>query len=176
MRQTRAKHLFVMGALFVGTLLSASAGSAQPKDHDERKEKREERREERKEAREERKEERKDARDDRKEERKEERKEHKEDIKDEWKEKRKAWREKREDRRKEWREEAKKKWGDLVDKAPVREELRVHGRRMARLERVRFLAEASGKKDLLERADKAIEREKARHEARMAALKTEAPK
>ncbi len=165
MRKTIAKYLIVTSALVACAATLAHESSAQPKD-------REEKREERKDKREERREERQDKRDDRH----DKREAHKEEIKDEWKEKRKAWREKREERRKDLRDEARKKWGDLVDRPAVREELRDSARRMARLERVRFLAEASGKKDLLDRATKALEKERARHDTKMAQLKTEGAK
>ncbi len=169
MRKTIAKYLIVTSALVACAATLAHESSAQPKD-------REEKREERKEKREERREERQDNRQDRRDDRQDKREAHKEDIKDEWKEKRKAWREKREERRKDLRDEARKKWGDLVDRPAVREELRENARRMARLERVRFLAEASGKKDLLDRATKALDKERARHDAKMAQLKTEGAK
>ncbi len=162
MRTPRTQYLLLTGLILVGAAVVARDGEAQPRDRQERKEDRKERREER--------------REERRDERADDRQAHREDIKDDWKEKRKAWREKREERRKEARDEAKKKWGDLVEKPAAREELRVHARRMARLDRIRFLAEASGKTDIVTRTDKAIERENTRHDARMAALKAEAAK
>jgi translation initiation factor IF-2 len=48
--------------------------------------------------------------------------------------------------------------------AQLSPELRHHGRRMARLYRIRALAEVEGKEEVLERTDKLIEREAARHQ------------
>ncbi len=146
--------------LSLSVLLGAGWAGAQPG-----KDKREERREDRKEKREEKREERQEKRDDKKDE-----------LKEEWKKKRDEWREKRKDRREERRTELKKKWGELLEKPAARAELRIHTRRMARLERVAFLAEATGKTAVLERAKKAIEKERARHQARMEKIQKEGGK
>jgi hypothetical protein len=120
--------------------------------------------------------ERRDDRKEHREDRREDRKERREELKDEWKKKRAEWKQKREARRKERREDLKERWGDLLLRPAVREELRVHARRMARLQRIEFLAEATGKPELKTKADKLIAEEDIRFNARMAALKTEAGK
>ncbi len=127
-----------------------------------------------KEAKEERKEDRKERKEDRKEdreERKEDRKENRVELKKEWKEKHSAWVDKRGERRDARREEVKKKWGDLADKPAARAELRKHARRVARLERIIFLADATEKPKVSENAKALLEKERARHQARMDALK-----
>jgi len=116
----------------------------------------------------------KEKRDEKKEELKEKRDEKKEELKekrDELKEKWAKLRETRKERRKERREEIKKKWGDLSGKPAVRAELKVHAWRMARLNRIRAIAKAEGKDAVVERADKLIEKEKARHDKHMEGLK-----
>jgi hypothetical protein len=53
---------------------------------------------------------------------------------------------------------------------PVREALRKHARRSARLLRIRVLAEAAGDKASIARCDQLIALERTRHHARMAQL------
>jgi hypothetical protein len=137
----------VVGA--VGLL--ASPAAAQPG-----KERREERREERKERREE---------------KKEDLKEKLEDKKDAVKENVEERREKRKDRRKDRREKLKERWGDLLEKGPVKAELARHGRRVARLNRMLVLAEEAKKDDAVKRIKELLEKENARHDGRMAKLK-----
>jgi hypothetical protein len=121
-------------------------------------------------------EERKERREDRREDRRDDRKEHRDDLKDEWRQKRAAWRDKREDRRHDRREALRAKWGDLVLRPPVRAELGVHARRVARLERIEFLAEATANAEAKEKAIKLLADEDIRFNARMDALKVEGSK
>lgn len=146
--------------LALAVLALGGAALAGPKErHDRREDRRDERHD------------RRDDRHDRRDDRKDDRKDKVDDLKDEWKKKHADWVEKRQERREARRAELKKLWGDLVDKPVVRAELRIHAQRLARLHRVRFLAEANGNKAALERADKAIARENERHQKRMDALK-----
>lgn len=112
--------------------------------------------------------EKKDAAEDKKDEAKEEVKEAKKDLKEAWA----KLRETRKERRQERREEIKKKWGDLHQHPAVKAELKVHAWRMARLKRIRAVADAEGKKDIVARADKLIEKEKERHQKHMDTLKS----
>lgn len=162
------KTTVMRAGLVLVALGLAGTAVAGPKD---RQEKREERRDDRHDKREEKRDDRQDKREERRDDRQDKREEKVDDLKDEWKKKHSDWVEKRQERRQARREELKKLWGDLVDKPVVRAELRVHGRRLARLNRVRFLAEANGKTAAVERADKAIKRENERHQKRMDALK-----
>jgi len=66
----------------------------------------------------------------------------------------------------------KHKWGGLVTHPAVRAELKVHAWRMARLDRVRELAAAEDKTDVVARVDKLIAKEQARHDKHMGVLKT----
>jgi len=84
---------------------------------------------------------------------------------------RKALQDSREDRRKNARTALRAKWGDLADKPAVRAELRLHAQRMAKLRMMKNVADDADKKNLEERVDKMIDKEKARHQARMDALK-----
>ncbi len=113
----------------------------------------EEKREEKKEKREERREDRQDKREDRREDRQEGREER---------------REKRQERRKDRRKELKDKWGDLVKRPEVRNELGKHARRMARLNRLLVVADEANKPDAKKKIEELIAKEKARHEKRMA--------
>lgn len=72
------------------------------------------------------------------------------------------------------REEIRKKWHDALDRPPVQEELRRHAMTVARLERIKEIAEASEKPELGSRAQAALEKENARHDKRMAELKSQA--
>lgn len=166
-----------------------AAKKARKEAHDERKEARKEARGERKEAQGERKEARKEAHDERKDERRERlggrdggddrgrKMGHAMMPRGHWKpspefiEKMKKWRESRKERRSERREKYEKKWGAFAHGKPAMNEFRLHGWRMAKLRRMRLLAEEMGKKDVVERVDKLIEKEQARHEKALAKLK-----
>jgi hypothetical protein len=95
-------------------------------------------------------------------------KEAKKDLKEAWQ----KLRETRKERRQERREAIKQKWGDLHKHPAVKAELKVHAWRMARLKRIRAVADAEGKKDTVARVDKLIEKEKARHQKHMETLKS----
>ena len=101
-------------------------------------------------------------------------KEAKDDVKDAKKELREA-RQKLRDTRKERRKDIVKgatdKWGDLVKKPKVRAELSLHARRTARINHMESVAKENDKAQLLERITKLREKENARHEKRMEALK-----
>ncbi len=84
----------------------------------------------------------------------------------------------REQRRKQHREELKSHYGaDLLHRPPILAELKTHAWRMARLERMKTLAEAiadAGKrKKTLERLDKLVEKERARHDRHMEDLRNQ---
>jgi hypothetical protein len=114
-------------------------------------------REQRREDRRERREDRRDKRDESREQRNEERKG---DAAD------------RRDRRHERLAKLRARWGALLRHPAVLAELRLHGRRMARLQTLRRIAEREGKTALLPRIDKLVEKEQARHERHMAGLKS----
>ena len=85
---------------------------------------------------------------------------------------RRRLKETREERRRTERTALQAKWGkELLAKPAVRAELRLHAQRMAKLRQMKNVADDADKKNLEERVDKLIEREKARHAARMDALK-----
>jgi hypothetical protein len=87
----------------------------------------------------------------------------------EWRDKLRAT---RQERRAEERKAIRDKWGALVDKPRVREELTRHARRMAYLNYMERLAKDLKKKDsVVDRVEKVRDREKARHEKRMDALR-----
>ena len=78
----------------------------------------------------------------------------------------------REERRKSERNLLRDKWGkELLQKPAVRAELRLHATRMAKLRHMKRLADEGEKKELEARVDKLIDKENARHAARMDALK-----
>ena len=81
-------------------------------------------------------------------------------------------RETRKERRREHREEIKKAWGDIQGKPLVKAELKLHAWRMARLNRIRAIADAEGKTETVARVDKLMEKEKQRHQKRMDHLKS----
>jgi hypothetical protein len=87
-------------------------------------------------------------------------------------------RENRAERRRESQEQVRKKWGDRTLAHPaVQAELKTHAWRMARLERMRLLAESSDhpqKDKRLERIKALTDKELARHEKRMAELQKQA--
>lgn len=63
------------------------------------------------------------------------------------------------------------RWGaTLIQTRAVRAELTIHAERMARLDRMKLLAEQGRNRGLVVRINVLVERENARHEARMAAL------
>ena len=63
------------------------------------------------------------------------------------------------------------RWGaSLIQTPAVRNELTIHAERMARLDRMKVLAEQGRNRGLVVRITVLLERENARHEARMAAL------
>ncbi len=67
--------------------------------------------------------------------------------------------------------EVRSKWGDVAKAPAAKEEMRVHARRMARLNRVEKLAKDAKKDAIVKRANAAQEKEKARHEKKMGELK-----
>ena len=84
---------------------------------------------------------------------------------------RKQLKDSREERRTNARAALRAKWGPLADKPAVKAELRLHAQRMAKLRMMKNVADDADKKNLEERVDKMIDKEKARHDARMEALK-----
>jgi hypothetical protein len=110
-------------------------------------------------------------------ERKEEAKDQRDDAKDQAKDAatrlREQWqrlRDTRKDRRQERRERIQKRWGEIEKKPAVRAELKVHAWRMARLKRLRAIAEAEGNKDKVARIDKLTQKETERHDKHMETL------
>ena len=79
-------------------------------------------------------------------------------------------RETRAERRKELRTELRQKYGANLQNAALREELRTHASRLARLNQIKRIADAEEKDKLEDRAEKLIERENARHEKQIAKL------
>jgi hypothetical protein len=79
------------------------------------------------------------------------------------------------ERRRELRKAFHDKWGDLHKRPKVRAELELHARRVARLQRAKYLAEINERDELSERLDKALAREDARFQHRMDVLKGEKP-
>lgn len=71
------------------------------------------------------------------------------------------------------RAKAKGRWGEKLAEQPVRAELAIHARRVARLNVLEDMAKARGKEELLPRIAKLREKEDARHERRMAKLTSE---
>ncbi len=95
------------------------------------------------------------------------------DAKDALKARWKKLRETRKERRQERRAKIKEKWGEDVLKRPaVRAELKIHARRVARLNRIRALAKADGKDAVVERVDKILAKENSRHDKHMETLKS----
>ena len=173
-----ARHHAAWGiAIALGVTLSIPAMS-EPKTPKEKleamKEKAKERREDRKEKREEKKEELKEKLDNMTDEEKEEwkkkhaeRKEERAEVREAWKE----WKDKRKERRKARRDELKEKLGDDLKRPAVKAELKIHARRMARLNRIRVVAKAEGKDEVVKRVDTLIAKEKARHDKHIETLK-----
>jgi len=75
-----------------------------------------------------------------------------------------------EERRDAEQERIRIRWGALIDRPSVQEELRLHAMRIARLTRIQELAEVEGKAAVEARAIKAIDRENARSDKRMQEL------
>ncbi len=101
---------------------------------------------------------------------KDDRKELKDDKK-ELKDDRKELRDARKKRRDEHMAEMRAKWGEILKKPGVKEEMRVHSRRMSRLRRIDKLAKEHKKPAVEKRAEAAMAREKARHQKKMEELK-----
>jgi hypothetical protein len=143
-------------ALVVVTSLCAAQPAGGKDRGDEKSDERRQRREERREQRKERADDRKERADGRKEDKKERF-------------------EARRERRRQRAEELRSRYGRLLAEPAVAAELRVHARRMARLNTLRRVAEKEGKTALLPRIDKLIEKERARHQRHMDALKARGP-
>ena len=156
------------------TAFSVIASAQQPPSPKERREDRQEKREDRQEKREDRQEKREDQKEKREDqqEKREDRQEKREDRRETIEDLRKN----RQERRQEHIKQLKERWGDALGRPAVKAELKVHARRMARLNRARRLAESAGKTDAVAKADKLIEREQARHQAAMAKFKAEGGK
>ncbi len=74
----------------------------------------------------------------------------------------------RDERREKRRNELKKKWGDIVStNVRARAELRRHSWRMARLNRIKALAEVDENTKIVERVEKLIEKEQQLHQKHM---------
>jgi Spy/CpxP family protein refolding chaperone len=163
-------------ALVAGAQTPPPAGGEARQDKREIRQDKKELREDKKELREDRKEAREEAREDRKEAReeaREDRKEAREDRRENIEELRQTRAERRKERLKKWRE----KWGnDLANRPNVKAEVKVHARRMARLNHMRRVAVGANKTELVARIDKLIEREQARHTAALERLKAEGAK
>jgi hypothetical protein len=73
----------------------------------------------------------------------------------------------------------RERWGSMLASAPAREEVRLHGRRMAMLNRALLLAQTEAKPSdqdrLIQRIEGLIARENTRHERAMANLKSMPP-
>jgi hypothetical protein len=81
----------------------------------------------------------------------------------------------RDERRKEHREDLSKRWGPALSKAPARDELKLHARRMALLNRALVLAQQDTKPDkdkTVDRVTKLLEKENARHERAMTQIQS----
>lgn len=172
-----------VGAAFLALMGLSLVATAQPKPGPEkRKEVREDKkelREDRKEIREDKKELRDAIKDGDKKEAAEERKELREDkkeLREDRKELREDLRKNRHERRREHIQKLREKWGDALSRPAVRAELKIHARRIARLNHMRRLADEAGKTELVARIDKLIERERNRHQTAMDRLKSEGAK
>jgi hypothetical protein len=77
----------------------------------------------------------------------------------------------RQDRRRDQLRDARDRWGALLNKPMVRDELRLHARRMARLNYIETLAGDVNMDPIQERARRARDLEKERFDRRMAALR-----
>lgn len=82
----------------------------------------------------------------------------------------------RDERRKEHREEIGKRWGTTLAKPPAKDELKIHARRMAFLNRALLLAQEDTKPDkdkTIDRISKLIEKENARHDQAMTRIQSQ---
>lgn len=77
----------------------------------------------------------------------------------------------RKKRREEHLAEMRAKWGDILKKPGVKEEMQTHMRRMSRLRRIEHLAKEGKKDPIAKRASAAMEKEKTRHQKKMDELK-----
>jgi hypothetical protein len=77
--------------------------------------------------------------------------------------------------RKEHMAELRAKWGQLLKQPGVKEEMRQHQSRMAKLRRIAKLAKEEKKDAVVKRAEGAMEREKDRHDKEMGKLKASTP-
>lgn len=96
-----------------------------------------------------------------------------EKLKDEWKKKHAEWVDKRKERRDAARTVARTELGVRLSNPAIIEELKRHARRVARLERIIFLADAGEKTELAKKARDLLAKEEARHEKRLEALKSQ---
>jgi hypothetical protein len=161
MRSRNAIWRITLAAALIGAV--AAPAAAQPG-----KDKKEEKKEEKAEKKADKAEEKADKKDE-KADKKDEKADEKADKKDANAEERQA---KRQERRKERRAKIKEKWGDLVKRPEVQNELKKHARRLARLNRLLALAVEAKKDDKKKKIEELIEKENKRHETRMAQLKT----
>jgi len=81
-------------------------------------------------------------------------------------------RETRAERQKADRTALRDKYGDTLQQPAVREELKTHASRIARLNQIKRVADDEKKSKIASRADKLIERENKRHDKRMDAFKS----
>jgi hypothetical protein len=95
-----------------------------------------------------------------------------EEAKKDVKEAKKELSEAQKERRKAHMAEMRAKWGTILKMDGVKEEMRTHASRMARLRRVEKVATEKKKEATVKRAQAALEKEKARHDKKMAELKT----
>lgn len=144
----KLRERWIVAGALVASLALAVDVVAQPRTPGERKEDRKERREDRR----------------------EDRKDRRQEVRQEWKDKHKAWVENRPKRREEAVAKVKERWGKAIEDAATREELRVHARRTARLDRALDLATETGNEEAKAKAEKLIAEENARHDARMAEI------
>ncbi len=75
------------------------------------------------------------------------------------------------ERRKAHVADVRAKWGSILKVDGVKEEMRVHASRMAKLRRIEKLAKDKSKDAVAKRAATAMEKEKARHEKKLGELK-----
>lgn len=80
------------------------------------------------------------------------------------------------DRRKTHVDEMRTKWKNAVDRADVREAMRVHARREARLHRMKTVATELGKTELVTRIDALITKEQTRFDKKMGELQSKEAK
>lgn len=81
-------------------------------------------------------------------------------------------RETRAERQKADRNALRDKYGDILQQPAVREELKTHASRIARLNQIKRVADDEKKSKIASRADKLIDRENKRHDKRMDAFKS----